>query len=233
MKILFEDQHIIVCHKEAGLATQSAKTYEKDLVSEIKKHLMMEAKKQNRPIKGEPYLAVVHRLDQPVEGLLVFGKTKEAGSKLSMQLTEGSLNKNYYAIVYGVPTEQDGTLIDYLKKDGTQALVCEKGEADAKKAVLHFSVLPKEHEFVQKKAKTMDNLQECFILDVNIETGRFHQIRAQLSHYGYPILGDTKYGTEESIAYSKEKKIYNVQLLAYELAFRHPKTGKQMEFRID
>jgi len=214
MTIVFEDAYVIVCHKEAGLATQSGKTFEKDLVSVLKKHLATEQKKPN------PYLGVVHRLDQPVEGLLVFAKTPEAGKKLSGQLCGGELNKKYKARVYGNPSNAEDTLTDYLVKDGNVARIADQSNKEAKKAVLTYRKLEADSE-------TKESL-----LEVEIETGRFHQIRAQLAHAGFPLLGDQKYGTEESIAYSKEKQIRNVALLADTLDFVHPKTGKKMSFHL-
>lgn len=214
MDIIFEDAHVIVCHKEAGLATQSGKTFEKDLVSILKKHLATEQKKPN------PYLGVVHRLDQPVEGLLVFAKTPEAGKKLSGQLIGGELNKRYKARVYGCPMNEKDTLTDYLMKEGNMAKVTNQENKEAKKAVLSY-----------KRIEGNIEEQES-LLEVEIETGRFHQIRAQLSNAGFPILGDLKYGSEESIAYSREKNIKSVKLLADTLEFIHPKTGKKMEFHL-
>lgn len=214
MNIVFEDAYVIVCHKEAGLATQSGKTFEKDLVSALKKHLATELKKPN------PYLGVIHRLDQPVEGLLVFAKTPEAGKKLSGQLIGGELNKKYKARVYGCPAKEEDTLTDYLLKEGNVAKVVNQENKEAKKAVLTY-----------RRMEGSLGDQES-LLEVEIETGRFHQIRAQLSHAGFPILGDLKYGSEESIAYSQEKGIRSVALFADTLEFAHPKTGKKMHFHL-
>lgn len=215
MEILFEDAYVIVCHKEAGLATQSGKTFEKDLVSVLKKHLATEQKKPN------PYLGVVHRLDQPVEGLLVFAKTPEAGKKLSSQLVGGELNKKYKARVFGTVPKESDELIDYLVKEGNVAVVSNQDNQEAKKAVLRYRVLAEESQDGET------------LLEVEIETGRFHQIRAQLAHAGFPILGDQKYGTERSIAYSKEHKITNVALCADVLEFVHPKTGKKLKYALE
>lgn len=218
MKILYEDKDILVCHKEAGLATQSAKSYEKDLVSVLKTYLVKEKKE-----KGNPYLGVIHRLDQPVEGLLVFARTQVAAKKLSAQLQSGTLNKDYKALVYGRPGENKGTLTDYLRKDGNVAKVSNKEDAEAKKAVLQFTIVESD--------ATKSSEQET-LLNVHIETGRFHQIRAQLSHAGFPIIGDQKYGSADSIDYSKTNGYRTVQLKADYIAFVHPITGKKMEFSL-
>ncbi len=233
-KIIYEDEQVLVCHKPAGLAAQSAKVGQPDVVSELKKYLVagngskgaLCGNGKSRPGAArnadEPYLGIVHRLDQPVEGLIVFAKTKETAAYLSKQLTENTLNKQYYAHVCGKPECATGELVDYLQKDGNVAKVVPAGTPEAKKAVLQYRV-----------AKEPDNQPGTSLLDIHIETGRFHQIRAQLSNAGWPILGDSKYGTEESLQLSRQLNIRNVALFAYKLEFVHPKTGKRMEFKLE
>lgn len=211
-EILYEDDTIIVIKKPAGLATQTSKIGEPDVVSELKKYLA-EAGKKN------PYIGVVHRLDQPVEGLLVFAKSREAAAGLTKQLSVGTLNKRYYALVCGKPLEQEGELVDYLGKDGNLAKVVSASAPDAKKAVLGYKVV-----------KTMP--EGLALLDIHIDTGRFHQIRVQMSHAGMPLLGDTKYGSTASIAFSKEVGVRQVALYAYELEFKHPITKKAMHYEL-
>lgn len=217
-QIVYEDEAVLVIRKPAGLATESAGIGQKDVVSELKNYV---AKKNPGKM---PYLGVVHRLDQPVEGLLVFAKTKKAAENLTAQLGKGTLKKEYLAVVCGKVPENTGRLVDYLAKEKGMAVVkdtadaqAEKdADAQAKKAVLTYT----------KKAET----EELTLLAVQIETGRFHQIRAQLSHAGFPILGDEKYGSEESKELSREKKIRFTALCAASLSFRHPVTGKTMAF---
>lgn len=233
-QIVYEDEAVLVIRKPAGLATESAGIGQKDVVSELKNYV---AKKNPGKM---PYLGVVHRLDQPVEGLLVFAKTKKAAENLTAQLGKGTLKKEYLAVVCGKVPENTGRLVDYLAKEKGMAVVKDaadtqaKKDADAqaekdadvqaekaadpqaKKAVLSYT----------KKAET----KELTLLAVQIETGRFHQIRAQLSHAGFPILGDEKYGSEESKELSREKKIRFTALCAASLSFRHPVTGKTMAF---
>lgn len=225
-QIVYEDEAVLVIRKPAGLATESAGIGQKDVVSELKNYV---AKKNPGKM---PYLGVVHRLDQPVEGLLVFAKTKKAAENLTAQLGKGTLKKEYLAVVCGKVPENTGRLVDYLAKEKGMAVVKDaadtqaKKDADvqaekaadpqAKKAVLSYT----------KKAET----KELTLLAVQIETGRFHQIRAQLSHAGFPILGDEKYGSEESKELSREKKIRFTALCAASLSFRHPVTGKVMAF---
>ncbi len=266
--IIYEDKDIIVAHKPAGLATQTGRPGQADMVSELKNHLAISG-------QGAPYLGVVHRLDQPVEGLLVFGRNKAAASKLTGQLQTGMLNKHYYAMVY-VPGQQvsrdksvateDGVypgslcgnlsgqtteLVDYMYKDKDNHAVVVTGQQhlypEAKKAVLCYEVLSRAsasqsvEEEVQVTEVSAPGTEgrmnggpvSVQMLDVCIETGRFHQIRAQLAHAGLPLLGDVKYGTEESMSYSREQGIRNVALCAYRIRFRHPVTGKEMDFRIE
>lgn len=233
-QIVYEDEAVLVIRKPAGLATESAGIGQKDVVSELKNYV---AKKNPGKM---PYLGVVHRLDQPVEGLLVFAKTKKAAENLTAQLGKGTLKKEYLAVVCGKVSENTGRLVDYLAKEKGMAVVKDAADAQsekdadaqakkdadvqaekaadpqAKKAVLSYT----------KKAET----EELTLLAVQIETGRFHQIRAQLSHAGFPILGDEKYGSEESKELSREKKIRFTALCAASLSFRHPVTGKIMAF---
>lgn len=233
-QIVYEDEAVLVIRKPAGLATESAGIGQKDVVSELKNYV---AKKNPGKM---PYLGVVHRIDQPVEGLLVFAKTKKAAENLTAQLGKGTLKKEYLAVVCGKVPENTGRLVDYLAKEKGMAVVKDAADAQsekdadaqakkdadvqsekaadpqAKKAVLTYT----------KKAET----EELTLLAVQIETGRFHQIRAQLSHAGFPILGDEKYGSEESKELSREKKIRFTALCAASLSFRHPVTGKTMAF---
>lgn len=219
-KIIYEDKHIIVAHKPAGLATQTAKVGQQDMVSELKNYLA--AGKKGKA----PYLAVIHRLDQPVEGLLVFAKEKRAAAALTKQLTEGTLNKQYYAVICGKPEQTSGELVDYLYKDvvkeGKAQVVTGQQERypDAKKAVLQYQIL-----------KELSTEKQIFMMDIHIDTGRFHQIRAQMSHAGMPLLGDSKYGSDCSKELSRELGIRNVALCAYELDFTHPITNKRMAYK--
>jgi 23S rRNA pseudouridine1911/1915/1917 synthase len=207
-KILYEDNHILIVHKPAGLATQTSHVGQQDVVSELKNYLK------------SPYLGVVHRLDQPVEGLLVFAKTKEAAGKLTKQLSGGTLNKQYYALVCGKPEESRGELVDYLVKEGNVGRVGEATEKEAKQAILQYKVI---------RSMTPD----CSLVDVHIETGRFHQIRLQMANAGHPILGDLKYGSKESIEMSWKYQVKNVALYAYRIQLYHPMTGKKLDYAIE
>ncbi len=241
-QIVYEDEAVLVIRKPAGLATESAGIGQKDVVSELKNYV---AKKNPGKM---PYLGIVHRLDQPVEGLLVFAKTKKAAEDLTTQLGKGTLKKEYLAVVCGKVPENTGRLVDYLIKVNGMAVVKDAADAqikdaadaqvkdaadvqvkDAADARVKQAAYPQAKKAVltyTKKAET----EKFTLLAVQIETGRFHQIRAQLSHAGFPILGDEKYGSEESKELSREKKIRFTALCAASLSFRHPVTGKTMAF---
>lgn len=222
-RIIYQDEVIIVAYKPSGLATQTAKVGQADMVSELKKELAAQGKSSG--IKQSPYLGIIHRLDQPVEGLLVFAKTQRAAAALSKQLSGGTLNKQYFAVICGKVSPKEGELVDYLLKgtDNRARIVTgqEKEYSDAKKAVLQYKTL-----------ESLSTPAAISLVDIHIDTGRFHQIRAQMSHAGMPLLGDAKYGTEESCNLSKEQGIRNVALCAYKLVLRHPVTSKRMSFEI-
>lgn len=213
MEVLFEDDSVLVVNKPSGIATQSKGVSSKDLESECKKY---------RKSKGEePEIFVVHRLDQPVSGILVFAKTKEAAAALTKGINEEDFSKDYRAVVYKEgPIKPGAKLVDCLIKDGRTNMSCvvPKSTPGAKEAELVYKV-----EEENDKTAT---------LQVHLKTGRHHQIRVQLSNAGMPLLGDMKYGTEESIAYSKEAGIKQIGLCACHLEFKHPKTGGHMEFSI-
>lgn len=208
-KIVYEDDRLLVCHKPAGIATQTDRIGQPDVVSELKNYLR------------SPYVAVIHRLDQPVEGLLVFAKDKKTAAALSSQLTSHQLRKLYLAIVYGVPEGGCAQLTDYLLKEKGSNLskVVDRQTPQAACAQLSYRLLEKLDE------------GRAALLEVELTTGRHHQIRVQLSHHGYPLLGDRKYGSQDSIAYSDRNNRSVVALCAYRLEFTHPGTKKRMSFQ--
>lgn len=212
LNILYEDSAILVCFKPHGLATQSRSISTPDLESLLKAHLS----KSGAGGKA-PYLAVIHRLDQPVSGILVFAKTPAAAKELNRQLTKSGFGKYYEAITDGIPTQKDGILRDYLVKNGATNLssVCKKGTPNAKEARLSYKVLEEYPETNQA------------LLSVTLDTGRHHQIRVQLAHMGCPINGDRKYNPN-STAHANGP----LKLAACRLAFQHPTTKKNMEFRL-
>ena len=217
-KILYEDSQLFVIHKPAGIAVQSSRVGQMDCESELKNYLARQGL--------SPYIGLVHRLDQPVEGVLVVARTKEVAAKLNKQLAEGSLNKKYLAVVHWENEEVDekGTFNDYLLKDGQVAKIISsnikeaKNIKDAKEARLHYQILQKQADLA--------------LVDVEIETGRFHQIRCQMAHHGMSLLGDVKYGSSTSQALSLKEGIRHVALCANRIAFKHPLTSKELSFEV-
>lgn len=208
LEILYEDSAIIVCVKPAGVATQTKQIGQKDMESMLRTYRMQ---------KGEPsYIGVVHRLDQPVSGVMVFAKTKEAAADLSRQVSSKAADKYYYAVTDGVPEESKGTLEDYLQRDGKTNLskVVTSKENGAKHAELSYEVLAK----TDAKA----------LVRVKLATGRHHQIRVQMAHAGWPLVGDRKYNFKTNMKMGNEP----MGLCSYKLRFNHPVTKKRMEFEI-
>lgn len=210
MKIVYEDKDQIVIHKPAGVATQTARLGEKDLVSEVKNHIAKESGSSN------PYVAVINRLDQPVEGIVLFAKNAKAAAALTSQLQDGTMQKFYYAVVAGQMDMPEGTLIDYMEKDARSNLsrVVSEASRNAKKAILSYEV----------KA----NLEKMQLLQIQLLTGRHHQIRVQFSHRKHPLIGDTKYGSPESISLSREVQARVPSLCAFCLKWKHPVTKKEV-----
>lgn len=236
-QILYEDKEILVVYKPAGIATQTAGTMQADVVSELKNYLMTAGDKN----KGEPYLGVIHRLDQPVEGILVFARTQQAAAALSRQVTNHTLKKEYLAAVFlhdkkalmETVKKPDGqqnkiVLTDYLVKDSktNTSKVTSASDKNAKKAVLSYEIIKTVQLDWQEQPDT------AAILRIQLETGRHHQIRVQLSNAGLPLLGDLKYGFGKSLEASRKLEVKDVALCADKLTFQHPKTGKLTEFVI-
>lgn len=231
--IIFEDNQIIVAYKPAGIATQTARIGQQDMVSELKNYL---SKKPGQKGKGEPYLGVVHRLDQPVSGILVFGRTKQAAAQLSRQVSEGQMQKFYYAVVCGRPGKEQGRLEDHLYKEPklNQSLIVDEAFQGAKKAVLDYKLVRTlvmlEEDLSMEAYGGPAGEHEISLLEIRLITGRHHQIRAQMSHAGIPLLGDNKYGSPRSKEMSRKAGCRSTALCAYRLVFDHPATGKKMTF---
>lgn len=229
--ILYEDQDILVAYKPAGIATQTARIGQQDMINELKNYLMRSQKEAGKQTQkalkagtGEPYLGLIHRLDQPVSGVLVFAKNKKAAAHLSHQVTDGTMQKYYYALIYGNPVKEKDILENYLYKDGKNnlSLIVKETFPDAKKAVLkyrHCSTL-----------MVLEQNEEVSLMEIELLTGRHHQIRAQMSYAGMPLLGDSKYGSDRSKELSREIGCKNVALCAYKLCFQHPVTHQLLTF---
>lgn len=224
--ILFEDKEILVCRKISGIAVQNAGIGTMDMESALKNYLAVKGYLPGENIRQQektPYLAVVHRLDQPVEGVLVFAKTPRAAKELSRQITMGKMEKIYLAVTFGTPPHggdggnKERVLEDYLKKDGktNTSSVTVPGAPGSKKARLSYKVLETVEDPQERKEK--------YLLQIRLDTGRHHQIRVQMSHAGMPLAGDRKYG-------ALEKTGFSLGLCACRLTFTHPVSGKKMKF---
>lgn len=199
LQVLFEDNHIIIVNKRAGDITQGDKTGDKPLSDVVKEYVK---DKYNKP--GNVYLGVVHRLDRPTSGIVIFARTSKALERLNKMLREKTIKKTYWAIVKQHPKKEKDTLINYLKKNpkNNKSSVYQKEIEGSKRAVLHYSVLQK-----------LDNYS---LLEIDLETGRHHQIRTQLSAIGCAIKGDLKYG------FPRSNKDGSIHLHARKIVFTHP-----------
>ncbi len=222
LNILYEDTEIILCIKPAGIPTQTSRPGTPDMVSILKNHLYKKS-----TVKKPPYLAVIHRLDQPVEGLLVFAKTPAAAKELNRQLQTSGFGKYYLAVLMGCPSIPEADLEDYLVKDGrtNTSHICTKDTPGAKSARLHYRILKTPYSDSMNEMSDnseMTKSDKCLV-EIQLDTGRHHQIRVQMANIGCPIAGDRKYGSP----YSSERQL---QLFACRLKFIHPKNKKHMEF---
>ncbi|MFA5173100.1 MAG: RNA pseudouridine synthase [Candidatus Paceibacterota bacterium] len=182
IKVLYEDNHIIAVFKQAGLPSEPNRPGELSLFSEVKKYLKEKYKKP-----GNVFLGLVHRLDRPVSGIMLFGKTSKGSSRLSEQMRSGEIKKTYTALVSGIFKEKKGSLKNYLLKDRAKnkSSVSLSPDSGGKLSELSYEVI--------KENKNRS------LLKINLKTGRSHQIRASLSALGHPILGDQKYGSKEKM----------------------------------
>ena len=208
LNVIYEDNHIIVVEKPVNIPSQADKTEDIDMLTIIKQYLR---EKYNKT--GNVYLGLVHRLDRPVGGVMVFAKTSKAASRLSNQVREKIFKKKYLAVVDGKFEQTRGALEDYLYKDerNNMSKVVKPEKKNAKLAKLDYEVL------AYNEAKNLS------LVKVNLHTGRHHQIRVQLANSGHSIFGDQKYGTR-----GKGKQI---ALWAYELTIQHPVSKEEMTFK--
>ena len=203
--ILYEDGQLLVCRKPAGVPVQSGKVGQKDMVSILRNY--------RNGKEGDTYIGLVHRLDQPVQGVMVFAKTKMAAAGLSRQITDGRMKKQYLAVTCGKPMKKQGALVDYLLKDGrtnTSSIVPE-GTKGAKRAELRYRIIAETPGYA--------------LAEIDLLTGRHHQIRVQMAGAGMPLAGDRKYNLSD--AGQTEKY---VALAAHRLSFEHPVLKKEICF---
>lgn len=204
INVLYEDNHVLVVEKPINVPTQEDNSKDKDLLTMLKEYIK---EKYNKP--GNVYLGLVHRLDRPVGGVMVFAKTSKAASRLSDQIRLNKFNKVYNAICLG-NVNNEGRLEDKLLKDTRRNIV--KVDPNGKQSILNY-----------KKLKQIDNLT---LVEIKLETGRPHQIRVQMSHNNNPLYGDQKYNKNSKVG-------QQLALFAKKLEFYHPTTKELMSFELE
>lgn len=209
LNIVYEDNHIIVVVKPQNILSQGDITGDDDMLSLVKAYIK---EKYNKP--GNVFVGLVHRLDRPTGGLMVFARTSKAAARLSEQLANRKFNKEYLAVVEGQVKQKVARLENYIKKDEKTNMVtlCTRSDMAGKIAILNYTVIRA--------------LEEYALLNVKIETGRPHQIRVQLSNIKNPLYGDYKYGAKKDL----EGRTNHLALWAYKLEFEHPITKLGMKF---
>ena len=206
LNVLYEDNHIIVVEKKPNILSQSDITGDKDLLTMVKEYVKEKYKKE-----GNVYIGLVHRLDRPVGGIMVFARTSKAAKRLNEQIKKHEFNKTYVAVLDGNLNKEKGKLVNYLYKDERlkKSFVTSKDNKNAKLSELEYEVIG------HINCKT--------IVKINLITGRHHQIRVQFSNIGYPLYGDQLYGRKN------EKQI---RLFEYKLKFMHPTLKTKMQFKL-
>ncbi|MFN0728107.1 RluA family pseudouridine synthase [Polaribacter gochangensis] len=205
LQVLYEDNHIVIVNKRAGDISQGDKTGDKPLSDVVKAYIK---KKYNKP--GDVFLGVVHRLDRPTSGIIIFARTSKALERLNKMLRDKTIKKTYWAVVKNQPTKEQDTLINFLKKNpkNNKSTAYSKEIGGSKKAILHY--------------KTIKKLDNYSLLEIDLETGRHHQIRCQLATIGSPIKGDLKYG------FNRSNKDGSIHLHARKINFIHPVSKEEI-----
>jgi 23S rRNA pseudouridine1911/1915/1917 synthase len=206
LQVLFEDNHIIIVNKRAGDITQGDKTGDKPLSDVVKEYVK---DKYNKP--GLVFIGTVHRLDRPTSGIVIFARTSKALERLNKMLRDKVIHKTYWALVKNPPKKTSDTLMNFLKKDTkkNKSFVYKKEIEGSKNAILHYKVIKK--------------LENYFLIEIDLETGRHHQIRTQLSHIGSAIKGDLKYG------FPRSNKDGSISLHARKIKFTHPVSKEEIQ----
>lgn len=209
MQVIYEDNHIIIVNKEVGEIVQGDKTGDTPLSETIKAYLK---EKYQKP--GNVFCGVVHRIDRPVAGLVIFARTSKALERLNKMLRDGQIHKTYWAVVEGHPNQEAARLENYLFSDGriNKTFIAKKGDPDAKLSILEY--------------KTIARGDRYTLLEINLLTGRKHQIRAQLSALGHPIKGDLKYGARRS------NRDGGISLQAHRIQFTHPVSKEEIDISL-
>lgn len=210
MKVIYEDNHIIVVYKEYGEIVQGDKTGDTPLSEKVKQYI-----KENYAKPGEVFLGVVHRLDRPVSGLVVFARTSKALARLNKMFANGEVHKTYWAITKNVPQEKSGTLVHWLVRNEKQnkSYAYDSEKPNSKRAELNYRVIGKSDNY--------------YLVEIDLKTGRHHQIRCQLAKIGCPIKGDLKYGAKRS------NPDGSISLQAHRIQFIHPVSKKHIDIQLD
>ena len=201
LNVLYEDNHIIVVVKPYNVLSQGDSTKDKSIMDMVKEYIKV---KYNKP--GNVYLGLVHRLDRPVGGIMVFARSSKAASRLTKSFNEHSIIKKYLAIVHG-KINGTGEFVDYIKKESNGNSIISD---DGKKSILEYEAI------------SYDKEDNCSLVSIDLKTGRHHQIRVQFASRGHYLLGDQRYGVLDNT---------QICLFAYYLSFVHPVTRKVMEFK--
>jgi len=199
IEVLYEDNHLIAVRKPSGLLTQEAEGEKDSLENRIKEWLRITCHKP-----GQAFIGVVHRLDRPVSGIVLFAKTSKALTRLNDSIRKGEMHKTYRALVEGTLKSSHGTLEHHLRHDDYRSSISVQSDPSAKLARLHYSVLEEQGSFS--------------LVEIHLETGRYHQIRAQFSAIGHPVAGDVKYGARKPLPDGA------IALQHTKLTFIHPVT---------
>ncbi|MDQ6418156.1 RluA family pseudouridine synthase [Paenibacillus sp. LHD-117] len=208
IRVLFEDNHVLAVVKPPGIPSQEDETRDPDMLTLLKEDLKV---RHNKP--GNVFLGLVHRLDRPVGGAMVFAKTSKAASRLSEAVRSRMFGKTYMCVVQGTPAKRAASLTHYIRKDSkrNQVSVFDSPAPEAKEAILDYAVMASNHGFS--------------LIAVKLHTGRPHQIRAQMAFIGCPLVGDLKYGA------ARRKDISEILLWSTSVSFPHPVTKEMLTFR--
>ena len=206
LRVLHEDNHIIVVLKPQGIPSCADESGDENMLDAVRAYIK---EKYEKP--GNVYIGLVHRLDRPTGGVMVFARTSKAAARLSEQMRSGDFEKRYLAVLTAVPKEKQGRLVNYLKKNAVNNMVylCPQTTDGAKLASLEYRVADEKGGYA--------------LADIRLHTGRSHQIRVQMAGIGCPVAGDMRYGGPNA-------KKGNLALWAYSLAFTHPVSGERMRF---
>ena len=220
LDIVYEDEYMIACVKPYGVPSQPDKTFGTDMVTLVKEHIYEQSGDD-----GEPYVAIINRLDRPVGGIILFAKDETTAARLTDMLQDGEIQKYYQVVVEGSPEDSEGEYIDYLLHDKKQNItkVVKKDTKGAKRAELYYELLD--------ELETDEGVYSLLLIE--LITGRHHQIRAQMASHGTPVWGDTKYGSHKGNEKMKKggKKSggkTEIGLFSTRIEFVHPITGKDI-----